>query len=124
MLDSVDLVGGSGTFGLELIVQEFKQRMRVFQSCYEQLLRHQPPFSGTVLAECTVEPTGVVSSVVDASRSTNNPALETCVRDIVKRFRFNPAPQGGNATYRFSISFTQTSVDPAHCWESRGMGPE
>ena len=36
---------------------------------------------------------------------TNDPAVAQCVVETVKRFRFNPGPEGGSVTYSYPFVF-------------------
>jgi TonB family protein len=124
-LESVERIGGSGTFGAERVHSEFKKRMRALQVCYERELRsHQPSLQGTVGVEFTIEASGTVSRALTDGGTANNANLDTCVNETMKRFRFNPTPQGGNVSYRIFISFTTPNGDPFRCWKECGLGSD
>ncbi len=100
-----DMEGGSGDFDSKLVVAQFKARMRAIQICYEQQLRRNPGLQGKVTVQFTIEQSGSVSKATATENSTNDPAVAACVTDTVKRFRFNPGPEGGSVTFSYPIVF-------------------
>jgi TonB family protein len=98
-------VGGSGEFDSKLVTAEVKKRLRAIQICYEQQLRRNPSLQGKVVVEFTIEQTGTVSKATATANTTNDPAVASCVVDTVKRFRFNPGPEGGSVTYSYPFVF-------------------
>jgi TonB family protein len=120
-LQHVERAGGSGTFEDAVTAREFKKRMRAVRLCYEQQLFKQVTLQGSVLGEFTIEPAGIVTHVRITGGSANNAALSDCVRETVKRFRYNPGPVGGTVSYRFSLSFTTPDGDPFRCYKPCGL---
>jgi TonB family protein len=100
-----DDVGGSGEFDSKLVTAEVKKRLRAIQICYEQQLRRNPALQGKVVVEFTIEQSGTVSKANATANTTNDPAVAACVVDAVKRFRFNPGPEGGSVTYSYPFVF-------------------
>jgi TonB family protein len=98
-------VGGSGEFDSKLVTAEVKKRLRAIQICYEQQLRRNPALQGKVTVEFTIEQSGTVSKANATANTTNDPAVAACVVDAVKRFRFNPGPEGGSVTYSYPFVF-------------------
>lgn len=103
--NDADMEGGSGDFDAKLVVAQFKARMRAIQICYEQQLRRNPGLQGKVTVQFTIEQSGSVSKANASENSTNDPAVAACVVDTVKRFRFNPGPEGGSVTFSYPIVF-------------------
>jgi len=103
--NDADMEGGSGDFDAKLVVAQFKARMRGIQICYEQQLRRNPGLQGKVTVQFTIEQSGSVSKATASENSTNDPAVAACVIDTVKRFRFNPGPEGGSVTFSYPIVF-------------------
>jgi len=104
-MDGGDDIGGSGEFDSKLVTAEVKKRLRAIQICYEQQLRRNPGLQGKVTVEFTIEQSGTVSKAVATSNTTNDPAVASCVVDTVKRFRFNPGPEGGSVSYSYPFVF-------------------
>jgi TonB family protein len=102
---SADIEGGTGDFDSKLVVAQFKARMRAIQICYEQQLRRNPGLRGKVTVQFTIEQSGSVSKANAVENTTNDPAVAACVTDTVKRFRFNPGPDGGSVTFSYPIVF-------------------
>jgi TonB family protein len=121
ILQHVERLGGSGIFEDAIIAREFKKRMRAVHVCYEQQLYKQVTLQGSVLGEFTIEPAGIVTHARITGGSANNAALADCVRETVKRFRYDPGPVGGTASYRFSLSFTTPDGDPFRCFKPCGL---
>lgn len=104
-MDSGEDVGGTGEFDAKLVTAEVKKRLRAIQICYEQQLRRNPGLQGKVTVEFTIEQSGTVSKANATGNTTNDPAVAQCVVETVKRFRFNPGPQGGSVTYSYPFVF-------------------
>jgi TonB family protein len=103
--DNVDDVGGTGEFDAKLVTAEVKKRLRAIQICYEQELRRNPALQGKVTVEFTIEQSGTVSKATATANTTNDASVAACVVDTVKRFRFNPGPEGGSVTYSYPFVF-------------------
>jgi TonB family protein len=104
-LEGGEDIGGSGEFDAKLVTAEVKKRLRAIQICYEQQLRRNPGLQGKVVVEFTIEQSGTVSKASATANTTNDPAVASCVVDTVKRFRFNPGPEGGSVTYSYPFVF-------------------
>jgi TonB family protein len=98
-------IGGSGDFDAKLVTAEVKKRLRAIQICYEQQLRRNPSLQGKVVVQFTIEESGTVSKASATQNTTNDPAVAACVVETVKRFRFNPGPDGGSVTYSYPFVF-------------------
>jgi TonB family protein len=108
-LEGGEDIGGSGEFDAKLVTAEVKKRLRAIQICYEQQLRRNPGLQGKVVVEFTIEQSGTVSKATATQNTTNDPAVASCVVDTVKRFRFNPGPEGGSVTYSYPFVFAPQS---------------
>ncbi len=104
-MDQSDEVGGTGEFDAKLVTAEVKKRLRAIQICYEQQLRRNPGLQGKVTVQFTIEQSGTVSKANATENTTNDPQVASCVVDTVKRFRFNPGPEGGSVTYSYPFVF-------------------
>jgi TonB family protein len=108
-LEGGEDIGGTGEFDSKLVTAEVKKRLRAIQICYEQQLRRNPSLQGKVVVEFTIEVSGTVSKATATANTTNDPAVASCVVDTVKRFRFNPGPDGGSVTYSYPFVFAPQS---------------
>jgi TonB family protein len=104
-MESGEDIGGTGEFDAKLVTAEVKKRLRAIQVCYENQLRRNPGLQGKVVVEFTIEQSGSVSKAKPTSNTTNDPAVAACVVDTVKRFRFNPGPEGGSVTFSYPFVF-------------------
>ncbi len=96
---------GSGLFDPAIVTRQLRARLRAIQACYERELRNTPTLAGRVLVELTIEPSGSVSRAEAVENGTGSPAVASCVTNTVRRFRFNPGPEGGSVTYRYPLTF-------------------
>ncbi len=108
-MDMGEDIGGTGEFDAKLVTAEVKKRLRAIQICYEQQLRRNPGLQGKVTVQFTIEQSGTVSKASATANTTNDPEVASCVVETVKRFRFNPGPQGGSVTYSYPFVFAPQS---------------
>jgi TonB family protein len=108
-MDAGEDIGGTGEFDSRLVTAEVKKRLRAIQVCYEQQLRRNPALQGKVTVEFTIEQSGTVSKATATGNTTNDPAVAACVVDTVRRFRFNPGPDGGSVTFSYPFVFAPQS---------------
>jgi TonB family protein len=104
-VDDGDDIGGTGEFDAKLVTAEVKKRISAIKICYEQQLRRNPGLQGKVTVQFTIEQSGTISKANATENTTNDPAVASCVVDAVKRFRFNPGPEGGSVTYSYPFVF-------------------
>jgi TonB family protein len=104
-VDDGDDIGGTGEFDAKLVTAEVKKRIAAIKICYEQQLRRNPGLQGKVTVQFTIEQSGTISKASATENTTNDPAVASCVVDAVKRFRFNPGPEGGSVTYSYPFVF-------------------
>jgi TonB family protein len=105
-VDSGEDIGGTGEFDAKLVTAEVRKRIGAIKACYEQQLRRNPGLQGKVTVEFTIEQSGSISKATATTNTTNDPQVATCVVDAVKRFRFNPGPEGGSVTYSYPFVFS------------------
>jgi TonB family protein len=104
-MDDGEDIGGTGEFDAKLVTAEVKKRIAAIKICYEQQLRRNPGLQGKVTVQFTIEQSGTISKANATENTTNDPAVASCVVDAVKRFRFNPGPEGGSVTYSYPFVF-------------------
>jgi serine/threonine-protein kinase len=92
----------TGDLDKALIRRGIKQKIQNVRSCYEKALVKQPTLQGTVMVQFTIGPSG---TVVSAQATGLDPAVSTCVANVVKQMTF-PKPTGGgvvNVNYPFAF---------------------
>lgn len=98
-------VGGTGDFDASVVVRTIKARLSAIKGCYERELKRNPTLAGKVTIEFTIEERGTVSAVKVKDNSTGDQAVAECVAAAVRRFRFNPGPDGGSVVYSYPFVF-------------------
>lgn len=93
-----DVVPGTaqvrGSLDKEIIRRIIRRHLNEVRFCYEKELMHKQDLYGRVMIQFTISGTGqVVASVVQQS-TMNNPSVEQCIAQAVRRWEF-PKPQGG-----------------------------
>jgi TonB family protein len=96
---------GSGIFDPQIVVRQIRARLRAIQRCYERELRNNPTLAGRVMVRFTIQPTGTVSGAQATENSTGSPAVAACVVSTIRRFRFNPGPEGGSVSFAYPFVF-------------------
>ncbi len=96
---------GSGVFDPNIVVRQIRARIRAIQTCYERELRNNPTLAGRVMVRFTIQETGTVSNASATENSTGSPAVATCVVNTIRRFRFNPGPDGGSVSFAYPFVF-------------------
>lgn len=96
---------GSGVFDSSLVTRQIRTRISAIQRCYERELRNNPTLAGRVLVRFTIQEAGTVSGATAVENTTGSPAVANCVVDTIRRFRFNPGPEGGSVTYSYPFVF-------------------
>src|SRR5947207_1177499 len=81
-----------------------RSHMREVRACYERALERDPAREGTLTVRFTVLSTGQVGSAEVSSSDLDDPAMEQCVVEAVRRWRF-PATQGGRIAVSYPFRF-------------------
>lgn len=116
--DGTESDGGSADGGLDrsAILHVVKAHEGAIKNCYERSLseRHAP--EGTVKMAFTIRPNGRIKSVTALESIANEPVLDHCISDEIRRWRF-PCPAGGGVV---NVTFPWVfSVEPADAGRSR-----
>ena len=98
-------IGGAGEFDAALVQRQIKRRLKAIQRCYESELRNNPTLAGKVTVQFTIEQRGNVTGAKALENSTGSPAVASCVTRTIRRFRFNPGPEGGSVTFKYPFVF-------------------
>jgi len=104
-LDSGGDIGGAGDFDSSVVVRTIRARLRAIQRCYETELRRNPTLEGKVTVQFTIVERGTVSNARATENTTGSPAVAQCVVSTVRRFRFNPGPEGGSVSFSYPFVF-------------------
>lgn len=104
-----DVVPGTaevrGSLDKEIIRRIIRRHINEVKFCYEKELVKSPGLMGRVMVQFTIAGTGgVIASIVQAS-TMNNPSVEQCIAQSVRRWEF-PKPSGGGivvVTYPFVL---------------------
>ncbi|MDB4975209.1 MAG: putative abductin-like protein [Myxococcaceae bacterium] len=104
-----DAVGGTGDFDSKFVVAEVKKRISAIKICYEQQLRRDPSLAGKVTVQFTIEQSGTISKAAATENTTNDAQVAACVVEAVKRFRFNPGPEGGSVVFSYPFVFAPSN---------------
>ncbi len=102
-------IGGSGDFDPAIVARTIRTRIRAIQRCYEQQLRRNPTLAGKVTVQFTIVERGTVSAARATENTTNDAAVAACVVNTVRRFRFNPGPEGGSVSFSYPFVFAPQS---------------
>ena len=98
-------VGGSGDFDSSIVVSTIRARIRAIQRCYETQLRNNPSLAGKVTVTFTIVEQGTVSNARASENTTGSAAVADCVVSTIRRFRFNPGPDGGSVNFSYPFVF-------------------
>ncbi len=104
-----DVVPGTaevrGSLDKEIIRRIIRRHLNEVKFCYERELVKNAGLSGRVMIQFTIAGTGAVVASAVQSSTMNNPTVEMCIAQSVRRWEF-PKPQGGGivvVTYPFVL---------------------
>lgn len=83
-----------GGLDKEIIRRVVRRHINEWRYCYERELQAQQDLAGRIIVGFTIGPNGQVLASSMTSSTVGNPAVERCVVQAVRRWRF-PAPRGG-----------------------------
>jgi len=83
-----------GGLDKEIIRRVVRRHINEWRYCYERELQSQPSLAGRIILSFTIGPNGQVLTARMTSSTVGNAAVEQCVAQAVRRWRF-PAPRGG-----------------------------
>jgi hypothetical protein len=93
-----DVVPGTaqvrGSLDKEIIRRIIRRHLNEVRFCYEKELMHKQDLYGRVMIQFTISGTGQVVASVHRRATMNNPNVEQCIAQAVRRWEF-PKPQGG-----------------------------
>jgi outer membrane biosynthesis protein TonB len=95
---------GRGPADIQAIMSAHRDEAR---ACYDRALSDHPGIEGDLVISWTIDPKGnVTQASLDVARSQiAEPAVVTCVSDIVKRVQFAPSPGGFETKASYPFNF-------------------
>lgn len=115
---SFGLPSATGELDRLTIRYSIRQRIQNIQSCYENQLRSKPTLAGTVVVQFYILPSGKVAS---ATASGVDPAVASCVADVIKAIVF-PRPRRGGVAVNYPFAFRAAADTPAARAAAAGSG--
>jgi TonB family protein len=85
------VVGGLDRDVIARVIQRHQSEIKF---CYEAELQRDPSLGGKVAVAWTIDPGGSVSEAAVSESSMGSAAVERCILDRLRRWRF-PEPRGG-----------------------------
>ena len=89
-----DKVTIRGSLPKEVIRRVIKQHLPQIRYCYEKELLRSPGIFGKVSTQFVISGAGTVSTAKVAETTLNNRAVESCITQKIRTWRF-PKPKGG-----------------------------
>jgi formylglycine-generating enzyme required for sulfatase activity len=83
------------------IADVIRRNLSSINYCYERELAKNPNLQGKVKVVLKIEPNGNVSRCNVESTTLNNSSVETCILNVIKRFRFPMSVDGMSVSYPF-----------------------
>lgn len=95
----------------ELVLKVVKRHQNQIRFCYETELNKNPELAGKVTVAWTIDGTGNVSVAAIAESGLKSDAVERCIVDRVRAWRFPEPPGGGEVAITFPWVFTTAGND-------------
>ncbi len=83
-----------GSLSMEIIRQVIASHRDQIKYCYSQELNRNPNLAGKVAVKFTISPKGYVTQASVAQTTLNNAAVENCITQKIRTWKF-PEPKGG-----------------------------
>ncbi|MCC6334553.1 MAG: AgmX/PglI C-terminal domain-containing protein [Myxococcales bacterium] len=98
-------VGAQGTIDKEAVAKVINSHLHEVSSCYERALLKTPGLAGKIVLEWQITTSGSVGFAKTKSSSMQSPAVESCILQSLKTWRFPPAKGAGVIiTYPFMFN--------------------
>ncbi len=98
-----------GSLSKAVIRRHVRRHINEIKFCYEQGLRKRPDISGRVAVRFIISGTGAVQSAAIGNSTLEDPGVESCIAQTVRRMSF-PSPEDGGIVV-VTYPFTLTSPD-------------
>ncbi|OQY29842.1 MAG: hypothetical protein B6244_02465 [Candidatus Cloacimonetes bacterium 4572_55] len=89
----------------DAIRKAIMSQMEGIRFCFNKSLKQNSQISGKVVLEFTILAKGSVQNVSILTSSLSEPSLESCILDVVKRWRFQPI-SAGDVDVNYPLIFT------------------
>jgi len=76
------------------VAKTVNAHLQEVRACYERALLKEPGLAGKVVLEWTIGTNGAVLSAKSKTSTLRNPAVESCILQDLKTWRFPPAKGG------------------------------
>jgi TonB family protein len=96
---------GMGSLSKDAIQRVIKNHVSEIKYCYEQDLAVSPSLQGKVTVKIVIGKKGRVEEAEVTSTSLNRPAVEKCIENKIKKWKF-PAPEGGKVVVSYPFVLT------------------
>jgi outer membrane biosynthesis protein TonB len=98
-------IGAQGTIDKEAVAKVINSHLHEVSSCYERALLKTPGLAGKIVLEWQITTSGSVGYAKTKSSSMQSPAVESCILQALKTWRFPPAKGAGVIiTYPFMFN--------------------
>ena len=98
-------IGAQGSIDKEAVAKVINAHLHEVSSCYERALLKTPGLAGKIVLEWQITTAGSVGSAKTKSSTMQSPAVESCILNVLKTWRFPPAKGAGVLiTYPFMFN--------------------
>lgn len=97
-------IGAQGTIDKEAVAKVINSHLHEVSSCYERALLKTPGLAGKIVLEWQITTSGSVGFAKTKSSSMQSPAVEACILQTLKTWRF-PAAKGAGVVITYPFMF-------------------
>ena len=88
-----------------MIRRVVRRNVSQVRHCYTQQLQSRPDLEGRVTVAFIIGPTGAVQGSSIAQSSVQNPPMEQCIANTVRRWSFPASADGSVSSVRYPFTF-------------------
>lgn len=97
-------IGVQGSIDREAVAKTVNSHLQEVRACYERALLKEPSLAGKVVLEWTISTAGSVVTARTKTSTLRNQAVESCILQNLKSWRFPPA-KGGQVIVSYPFLF-------------------
>lgn len=97
-------ISASGSIDKDAVAKVVNSHLQEVRACYERALLKEPGLAGKIVLEWGISTAGIVTSAKTKSSSMKNVAVEGCIMQSLKTWKFPPA-RGGNVIISYPFMF-------------------
>jgi TonB family protein len=97
--------GARGQLSKDEILEVIGRHVAEIRYCYEEELERNRELAGRVVVHFVIEASGGVAGARIARSTANSPALERCMLDAIRAWRFPPPRGGGGVEVNYPFVF-------------------